>query len=579
MAGLLGGGGLAGTVRDQWLQGALPLAKQYAIPISYLSTVAEKESNNQNIRQQVNSTGSAFGPFQFTKGTWADQIRRHPELGLTEDDRFNPAAQGRAMVTFTRDNQQALRGILKRDPSPGELLLAHRLGAQGAAQLLTAPRNTPVAQLLPDAAAANPQWRNLTAEQLLAQTNKAAGASEPMMEPTMIESPPTGGLLGKAPTSPVAGDNGAGLAALFAGQPLAPFGTGLQNMTPEFKSILATALLDPTLGPTALQTVLQIGLDQSTTTAKQGKVTEKITNALAAGLRPGTPEWQQALVGGENAPKPTDIMKEAAALYPNDPAAQRDFIKSYREKTTGVTVQNIPQALPVNKAVAEKFEGDIANADSARTALGRIEAARAALEKINTGAGAGIVANVGSYLRSAGIDPATFGIPDTASAAEALNAISAPMILELRGTGKGGEGGMPGALSDNDLKFLRSSTINLESQPGANRAILMLQERIQQRKLQLEELAANHAEANNGQVAGSYLNERRKFVNSHPLFDDAFKKQFEAALATPIAPVTAPAAGAQKAPTITAVPPGTPASPGGTAPKRWILKGGQLVPE
>lgn len=560
-------------VRQAWMSGAQALAQQHAIPISYLSRVATVESNNRNIGQQVNDTGSAFGPFQFTEGTWRDLINNHPELGLTPQDRFNPAAQGRAAVIFTRDNQSAIRTALRRDPTPGELLLAHRFGVQGALSLLNTPRESSVAAALPKAAAANPQWANMTVAQIIESTNRDAGSK-------VAQSPAPqggGGLLGSSPT-PTPGSSTDGLAALFGGVPLAPMGSALENMTPEFRNILSIALQDPSLGPAALQTILQAGLSGGGKSGATLKPTDEITNALAAGYRPGTPEWDR-VVGKAPQPaeeKPTEIMREAHALYPDDPAAQAQYIKNYREKTAGVTVQTIPQALPVNKAVADKFEGDIASGDAARSALGRIEAAKMALQQINTGAGAGMVANIGSYLRSAGIDPSVFGIPDTASPAEAINAITAPMILELRGTGKGGEGGMPGNLSDNDLRFLKSSTIGIEKQPGANQAILMVQERLQQRRLELEQLAADHSQTNNGQVAGSYINERLKYIKSHPLFDDAFKKEFEAVLKSPGVAVTSPPPGAQ---TITPVPPGTPATPGGAAPKRWKLQGGQLVPE
>lgn len=535
-------------VRQAWLEGAKPLAQQHAIPISYLSGVSKAESNDQNIPQQINDTGSAFGPFQFTSGTWNDQIAKHPELGLTPQDRFNPAAQGRVAVTFTRDNRDALRGALNREPSAGELLLAHRFGAQGAIALLNTPRNQSVAKALPAAVAANPQWANMTVGQILENSAKQVGSGVAAAAPRG-----GGGLLGSSPT-PSTGGSTEGLAALFGGMPMAPAGTALNNMTPEFRNILAIALQDPSLGPAALETILKVGLSGGGGAAGGAlKPTNEIINALASGYRPGTPEWDRAVgkAPPEESLKPTDIMKEAEYLFKNDPEARAQYIKNYREKTTGVTVQNIPQALPVNKAVADKFEGDIANGDAARSALGRIEAAKMALQQINTGAGAGVVANIGSYLRSAGIDPSIFGIPDTASPAEAINAITAPMILELRGVGKGGEGGMPGNLSDNDLRFLKSSTIGIEKQPGANAAILMVQARLQQRRLELEQLAADHAQTNNGQVAGSYINERLRYIKSHPLFDDAFKKEFKSVLEAPGVSVTAPppASAAPAAPT------------------------------
>ena len=118
----------------------------------YFARLRSVESGGKNIGS---STSSAFGPYQFTKGTWADVIKAHPELELTEADRFKPMAQEKAIRAFTDDNIKALKkaGI---EIKAEHVYMAHFLGRQGGVSFLKANLNDEAREhVSPEAVAAN----------------------------------------------------------------------------------------------------------------------------------------------------------------------------------------------------------------------------------------------------------------------------------------------------------------------------------------------------------------------------------------------------------------------------------------
>lgn len=77
-----------------------------------------------------NPVSSAGGLFQFI-----DSTAKH--YGLA--DRYDPAQSADAAARLTNDNRNLLRQKLGRDPTPGELYLAHQQGGGGALKLLQNP--------------------------------------------------------------------------------------------------------------------------------------------------------------------------------------------------------------------------------------------------------------------------------------------------------------------------------------------------------------------------------------------------------------------------------------------------------
>lgn len=96
------------------------------------------------------ATSSAFGLFQFLKGTWIATVKLHrPDLmGLPEAKLLGLRADPRLCIElgarFTEDNL----AMIGRNATGGDLYLAHFLGAGDARKLFRAAPNTPVADLV-----------------------------------------------------------------------------------------------------------------------------------------------------------------------------------------------------------------------------------------------------------------------------------------------------------------------------------------------------------------------------------------------------------------------------------------------
>ena len=101
------------------------LESRFGLPDGYLRRTAEIESSLDPNAQNPNS--SAGGLFQFIDGTAA-------EFNL--ENRFDPIQASNAAAKLASRNARILAGVLGRQPTAGELYLAHQQGAGGASVLL-----------------------------------------------------------------------------------------------------------------------------------------------------------------------------------------------------------------------------------------------------------------------------------------------------------------------------------------------------------------------------------------------------------------------------------------------------------
>ena len=209
LAGSFGGsaGAMAAPSPGAAATGAAPVAPaslmprfaqaeaQYGLPKGYLTQTASIESGFNPSAKNPNS--SASGLFQFVNGTAR-------QYGLTNP--FDPAASTDAAARLAADNKAHLTRTLGREPTAGELYLAHQQGAGGAAKLLSNPNARAVDVVGLDAVRLNGGDPNMTAGQFaqrwvgkLASADMPAPGAAPASAETRQEGfavPPAPGMSG-----------------------------------------------------------------------------------------------------------------------------------------------------------------------------------------------------------------------------------------------------------------------------------------------------------------------------------------------------------------------------------------------
>jgi hypothetical protein len=147
-----------------------------------MRTAARESGYNPSARA---GSSSAAGLFQFVEQTWLGALKRHgAKHGLGGyADLIHEAGDGRLSVSggeakkavlalrldpraaslmageLAGENSVYLKGRVGREPTSGELYIAHFLGAKGSGDLIEAAQSRPgtsAAALFPDAASANP---------------------------------------------------------------------------------------------------------------------------------------------------------------------------------------------------------------------------------------------------------------------------------------------------------------------------------------------------------------------------------------------------------------------------------------
>lgn len=103
-------------------------ATQYGIDPATMAAIAQVESRmDPNAR---NPRSSAGGLFQQIDANWSQ---------YGKGNKFDPSANVDAAGRYLSDAKKTLSSRLGRDPTPGELYLAHQQGPGGASKLLSNP--------------------------------------------------------------------------------------------------------------------------------------------------------------------------------------------------------------------------------------------------------------------------------------------------------------------------------------------------------------------------------------------------------------------------------------------------------
>jgi hypothetical protein len=194
------------------------------VDFGFLMGAARRESGyNPNAKAR---TSSATGLFQFTEQTWLSTLKQHgAKYGYARySDLIQHGANGRLYVSggdaratvmdlrldphasalmageLAADHAAYLRGRVGREPTAGELYVAHVLGPVGSAKLIDAVRAAPTAAaapLFPEAAGANrgifyKGGRSATVAEVYANLTAAGPSGGPPVAPATSDQPEQG---------------------------------------------------------------------------------------------------------------------------------------------------------------------------------------------------------------------------------------------------------------------------------------------------------------------------------------------------------------------------------------------------
>lgn len=155
-AGALGAGeGNAGEpvpINPETGRPVITIRPQSSLPL--LDKIALAESGGNPEARNPNS--SASGLYQFTNDTWKRLVDKHGErLGIGPQHKNDPQAQRVMAGVLARENADIIQKALKRQPTGGEIYLAHFFGAPDAVKVLRADTDRIAAKVTPRAAKAN----------------------------------------------------------------------------------------------------------------------------------------------------------------------------------------------------------------------------------------------------------------------------------------------------------------------------------------------------------------------------------------------------------------------------------------
>lgn len=167
----------------------------------------------------------------------------------------------------------------------------------------------------------------------------------------------------------------------------------------------------------------------------------------------------------------------------------------------------------MGKKDAQFYDGLQSQAENARNMLGMYDLAENA---INTGIRTGALGEHELTLRQFG---QMLGIDTDANkvaGGELLRSVQNKMALMMRSPDGGM--GMPGALSDRDIKFLKDAQIGLDRTPEGNRRMLQAFRATEQRKLDIARLADEYIQQHGKLDRPGFNAVVRRFAEENPLF-------------------------------------------------------------
>lgn len=170
--------------------------------------------------------------------------------------------------------------------------------------------------------------------------------------------------------------------------------------------------------------------------------------------------------------------------------------------------------------VIKDSQGAQVAADHARVGIANLQRLGSLLDQVNTGKFQGTVQEMKAAAKSAGVDLDALGVGDNVGIAQAAQALTGQLALQLRDPSAGG--GMPGAMSDQDRKALYSMVAQIGNDPAGNKLMLDWQKKLYQRNIEVAKIVNDYGRSPEflKDPTGVYA-KVREYADKNPLFDPA----------------------------------------------------------
>ncbi len=197
--------------------------------------------------------------------------------------------------------------------------------------------------------------------------------------------------------------------------------------------------------------------------------------------------------------------------------AQQTQLRAAGRPVTNVNTNMPPQQKKFDEKVGEiqgeRYGQIVKNADNARAKVQMLQTLGPALADAPfAGPGAETLTNATMLAKQLGISSA-----DT-SGAELARSLSNQMTMMNRNPSGGA--GMPGAMSDADRDFLKSTVPGLANTRGGAQKMVELQMKVEQRNVEIADLAQQYIEQN-GKLDSGFDKAVKAYADAHPLFAPA----------------------------------------------------------
>lgn len=216
------------------------------------------------------------------------------------------------------------------------------------------------------------------------------------------------------------------------------------------------------------------------------------------GLNEATGEYERMAL-----PEGVDLEEPKSQVEVNvDTRQETEYAKSFGRESGKIDAQGLSDTR--------------AGAAAARSELANLTRLEGLLKQVNTGKFSGTAQGVKQTAKAMGINLEDYGVTDDTAPAQAAQALSAQMALEMRNPAGGA--GMPGAMSDKDREFLQSMVPGIENTAGGIKTMVETRRRLAKRRIAEAKIVRQYY-AKNGSLFG-VEDELQRHADANPMFDD-----------------------------------------------------------